>query len=221
VGNDTSRGERIFLHNVLALFSSLLGYGALIRTYVQFILGKLKFHRLRPEFNGLFEYEEYVTLKGIDDPNEGCVPRASFINHVLIAQLVTRQSPTLWDCKIKSTHSRGRSSRTSNSPQIMSAEYLLSFPSSRKVGEYTDSLPACSGQCIEVRTPSFWDTIFNFRLQEQMTMMHWSHCDHDSVLSTTIFASSITSVRILNISQDLSTFRSLLKYVPYCIHIFF
>ncbi|KZT75000.1 hypothetical protein DAEQUDRAFT_16941 [Daedalea quercina L-15889] len=47
------------------------GYGPLIRVYVQFILAKLRFHRLRPEFNGLFEYEEYVTLKGIDDPNEG------------------------------------------------------------------------------------------------------------------------------------------------------
>ena len=43
----------------------------MIRAYVQFILAKLRFHRLRPEFNGLFEYEEYVTLKGIDDPNEG------------------------------------------------------------------------------------------------------------------------------------------------------
>ena len=50
-----------------------LGYGPLIRTYVQFILAKLRFHRLRPEFNGLFEYEEYITLKGIDDPNEGYV----------------------------------------------------------------------------------------------------------------------------------------------------
>ncbi|KAF8167675.1 cytoskeleton assembly control protein [Crassisporium funariophilum] len=47
------------------------GYAPLIKTYVQFILAKLRFHRLRPEFNGLFEYEEYVTLKGIDDPNEG------------------------------------------------------------------------------------------------------------------------------------------------------
>ncbi|KZV74880.1 ANTH-domain-containing protein [Peniophora sp. CONT] len=47
------------------------GYGPLIRTYVQFLLSKLRFHRLRPEFNGLFEYEEYITLKGIDDPNEG------------------------------------------------------------------------------------------------------------------------------------------------------
>ena len=49
----------------------LLGYAPLIKTYVSFILAKLRFHRLRPEFNGLFEYEEYVTLKGIDDPNEG------------------------------------------------------------------------------------------------------------------------------------------------------
>lgn len=48
-----------------------VGYGPLIRAYVQFLLAKLRFHRLRPEFNGLFEYEEYVTLKGIDDPNEG------------------------------------------------------------------------------------------------------------------------------------------------------
>ncbi|KZV98991.1 hypothetical protein EXIGLDRAFT_606377 [Exidia glandulosa HHB12029] len=47
------------------------GYGQLIRTYVSFILSKLRFHRHRPEFNGLFEYEEYISLKNIDDPNEG------------------------------------------------------------------------------------------------------------------------------------------------------
>jgi hypothetical protein len=31
---------------------------------------------MKPEFNGLFEYEEYISLKGIDDPNEGydCIP---------------------------------------------------------------------------------------------------------------------------------------------------
>ena len=54
------------------MFIAVIGYAPLIKTYVQFILSKLRFHRLRPEFNGLFEYEEYVTLKGIDDPNEGC-----------------------------------------------------------------------------------------------------------------------------------------------------
>ncbi|PKI86009.1 sla2 Src-like adaptor 2 [Malassezia vespertilionis] len=47
------------------------GYGVLIRAYVGFILAKLRFHRQHTEFNGLFEYEEYVSLKNIDNPDEG------------------------------------------------------------------------------------------------------------------------------------------------------
>ncbi|KAI8819450.1 ANTH domain-containing protein [Fimicolochytrium jonesii] len=47
------------------------GYGVLIRAYVQFLLAKLEYHRLHPEFRGNFDYEEYVTLKGVEDPNEG------------------------------------------------------------------------------------------------------------------------------------------------------
>ena len=47
------------------------GYGPLIRAYVGFLLSKLRFHRHHTEFNGLFEYEEYISLKNIDDPNEG------------------------------------------------------------------------------------------------------------------------------------------------------
>jgi hypothetical protein len=31
----------------------------------------LEFHRNHPDFNGTFEYEEYISLKGINDPNEG------------------------------------------------------------------------------------------------------------------------------------------------------
>ena len=58
----------------LCCSQSRQGYAQLIRAYVGFILAKLRFHRHRPEFNGLFEYEEYISLKGIDDPNEGCVP---------------------------------------------------------------------------------------------------------------------------------------------------
>lgn len=50
-----------------------LGYAPLIQAYVQFIMSKLRFHRNHPEFNGLFEYAEYITLKGVDDPNEGFV----------------------------------------------------------------------------------------------------------------------------------------------------
>lgn len=57
------------------------GYGSLIRAYVTLILAKLKFHRLHPDFNGLFEYEEYISLRGVDDPNEGCA--SSFSVHVL------------------------------------------------------------------------------------------------------------------------------------------
>ena len=47
------------------------GYGPLIREYVYFLLAKLSFHHQHPEFNGTFEYEEYVSLKAINDPNEG------------------------------------------------------------------------------------------------------------------------------------------------------
>ena len=62
------------------------GYGPLLREYVYFLLAKLSFHRQHPEFNGawsflstsiclytsgLFEYEEYISLKTINDPNEG------------------------------------------------------------------------------------------------------------------------------------------------------
>lgn len=50
---------------------STRGYGVLIRAYVQFLRAKLEYHRLHPEFSGTFDYEEYVTLKGVEDPNEG------------------------------------------------------------------------------------------------------------------------------------------------------
>lgn len=50
---------------------SMRGYAPLIRAYVNFILSKLRFHRHHKEFNGLFEYEEYISLKNIDNPDEG------------------------------------------------------------------------------------------------------------------------------------------------------
>lgn len=67
------RGCSRIINSPCVLICVDVGYAPLIKTYVSFILAKLRFHRLRPEFNGLFEYEEYVTLKGIDDPNEGYV----------------------------------------------------------------------------------------------------------------------------------------------------
>jgi len=49
----------------------LRGYAPLIKEYVYFLLAKLSFHQQHPEFNGTFEYEEYISLKSINDPNEG------------------------------------------------------------------------------------------------------------------------------------------------------
>ncbi|KAJ2012924.1 sla2 Src-like adaptor 2, partial [Coemansia sp. S610] len=46
-------------------------YSVLIRAYVNFLLAKLEYHRLHPDFSGNFNYEEYVSLRGTNDPNEG------------------------------------------------------------------------------------------------------------------------------------------------------
>ena len=51
--------------------SSPRNYSQLIQAYVSFIHAKLRFHRMHKEFNGLFEYEEYISLKNIDNPDEG------------------------------------------------------------------------------------------------------------------------------------------------------
>ncbi|KAI8605586.1 ANTH domain-containing protein [Dissophora ornata] len=47
------------------------GYATLIRSYVDFLHSKLRYHNNHTEFNGTFDYNEYISLKGIDDPNEG------------------------------------------------------------------------------------------------------------------------------------------------------
>lgn len=47
------------------------GYSSLIQEYIHYLISKLTFHRNHSEFNGTFEYEEYISLKSINDPNEG------------------------------------------------------------------------------------------------------------------------------------------------------
>ena len=47
------------------------GYGQLIREYIRLLLSKLAFHRHHPDFTGTFEYEEYISLRSTNDPNEG------------------------------------------------------------------------------------------------------------------------------------------------------
>ncbi|KIW14232.1 hypothetical protein PV08_07014 [Exophiala spinifera] len=76
----------------------LRGYGPLIREYVFFLLAKLGFHRQHPEFNGLFEYEEYISLKSINDPNEG---------YETISDLMTLQDQIDTFQKLIFSHFRG------------------------------------------------------------------------------------------------------------------
>ncbi|KAJ1912366.1 sla2 Src-like adaptor 2 [Tieghemiomyces parasiticus] len=47
------------------------GYGNLIRGYINFLLAKLEYHRLHPEFRGDFDYDDFTSLKETNDPNEG------------------------------------------------------------------------------------------------------------------------------------------------------
>jgi huntingtin-interacting protein 1-related protein len=124
VGGDGQRGKSSNSF-MIAISISSIGYGALIRTYVQFILAKLRFHRLRPEFNGLFEYEEYIALKGMNDPNEGCVQYSLHQNLNSHYSAVMRPSPILWVFKIKLNPFRRWCFPTSATPTTMNAAFRL------------------------------------------------------------------------------------------------
>lgn len=60
-----------FLYSLSTVFPSSSSYGRLINQYDRFLLRKLDFHRGNVGFNGTFEYEEYISLKTVNDPNEG------------------------------------------------------------------------------------------------------------------------------------------------------
>lgn len=79
----------------------LKGYGQLISSYVEYLLQKLQFHRYHSEFNGTFEYEEYITLKHIHDPNEG---------YEVISELMNLQDQLDSFQKMVFAHFRGGSS---------------------------------------------------------------------------------------------------------------
>lgn len=64
--------NRDFIASLGEVFPALgSAYGRLIAQYGRFILKKLDFHRNNPGFNGMFEYEEYISLRATSDPNEG------------------------------------------------------------------------------------------------------------------------------------------------------
>lgn len=46
-------------------------YNRLIQEYVSYLIRKLFFHKNHRGFNGTFEYEEYISLVTVQDPNEG------------------------------------------------------------------------------------------------------------------------------------------------------
>lgn len=78
----------------------LRGYAPLITDYIYYLLAKLAFHRQHPEFNGTFEYEEYISLKTINDPNEG---------YETISDLMTLQDQIDQFQKLIFSHFRGGS----------------------------------------------------------------------------------------------------------------
>lgn len=59
------------LERCSAVHSTGFGYGPLIRAYVPYILGKIDFHQVRPQFTGNFDYEEYLSVRGVSDPDAG------------------------------------------------------------------------------------------------------------------------------------------------------
>jgi len=59
------------LRRGVASGGGMRGYGKLIEEYVYFLRAKLAFHAQHPLFNGVFDYEEFISLKLIDDPNNG------------------------------------------------------------------------------------------------------------------------------------------------------
>lgn len=64
--------NRDFLASLATVFPSRgTAYGRLINQYDRYLLQKLDFHRNNLGFNGMFEYEEYISLRAVNDPNEG------------------------------------------------------------------------------------------------------------------------------------------------------
>ena len=54
----------------------------MIKAYTQYLRQKLDYHNLRPFFSGTFDYEEFVSLKGVQDPNEGYSVVVERVNNI-------------------------------------------------------------------------------------------------------------------------------------------
>lgn len=64
--------EKDWIHSLGRIHPGSATYGKLIREYVNYLVLKLNFHQHHRGFNnGMFEYEEYVSLVAVADPDDG------------------------------------------------------------------------------------------------------------------------------------------------------
>lgn len=154
------------------------GYGPLIHEYVYYILAKLSFHHAHQEFNGTFEYEEYISLKAINDPNEG---------YETITDLMALQDKIEQFQKLIFSHFR----HVGNNECRISALVPLVQESYGIYKFITSMLRAMHSSRLAVEF--FQSRGANFFLQSPVTMTHSSPCGNGTTLSTTALSSSTMS----------------------------
>lgn len=85
------------------------GYGPLIKNYVSYLKFKLAFHQRHPDFNGSFNYEEYISLRGVGNPDEGYQTVSDLLElaskmdrfvRTILSHLLTPMSPN--ECRVSS-----------------------------------------------------------------------------------------------------------------------
>jgi len=155
------------------------GYGPLIKEYVYYLLAKLSFHQQHPMFNGTFEYEEYVSLKAINDPNEG---------YEAITDLMTLQDKIDQFQKLIFSHFR----HVGNNECRISALVPLVQESYGIYKFITSMLRAMHSSKWRKFLPGR-ARIHSHARQRRVTTRHWSRCGRDTTPNTTGSSSSTTS----------------------------
>lgn len=165
---------------VSSVGEGLRGYGPLISEYVYYLVAKLTFHRNHPEFNGTFEYEEYISLKSINDPNEGYETISDLMN--LQDQIETFQ-------KLVFAHFRG----SQNNECRISALVPLVQESYGIYKFITSMLRAMhSGECAKFESAAVALLTNNCQLSETTRCFH--RFVADTMPSTTVWSIFTTNV---------------------------
>lgn len=154
------------------------GYGPLIHEYVYYILAKLSFHNAHQEFNGTFEYEEYISLKAINDPNEG---------YETITDLMALQDKIEQFQKLIFSHIR----HVGNNECRISALVPL-VQESYGIYKFITSMLRAMHSSKPASYPTILD-ILNSTLQSPAMTRHSNPCDSDTTPSITAWSSSTTN----------------------------